>query len=148
MELVNELGTFCDRRGIRPSGREDEAAPTVARAETAAVLREAVESLVLLLSPFTPHLCEELWEGLGHTDGVTAAGWPALDEAAAREEEVEIPVQVNGKVRGHVTMPAGASEPEIQAAALAAPAIQPHLTGKQVLKVIVARGRLVSVVVK
>ena len=111
MELVNELYAFAERRGIRPTGREDESAPRRSiGAETAAVLREAVEALVLLMSPFTPHIGEELWERLGHTGGVVAAGWPAYDEAAAREDEIEIPVQVNGKVRGRVTVPADAGE--------------------------------------
>jgi leucyl-tRNA synthetase len=103
---------------------------------------------VLLISPFTPHLAEQLWEALGHSDGIVAAGWPECDEDAAREETIEIPVQVNGKVRGRVTVSAEAPESEIQAAALAAPQVQPYLEGKQVVKVIVARGRLVSVVVK
>ncbi len=148
MELVNDLYAFADRRGIRPSGHEGDPPAVVERPETAAVLREAVEALVLLISPFTPHMAEELWEALGHDGGVVAAGWPACDEAAAREESVEIPVQVNGKVRGRVVVPADATEADIQAAALASAQIQPHLQGRQVVKVIVARGRLVSVVVK
>ena len=74
-----------------------------------------------MLSPFTPHMCEELWERLGHAGGVVAAGWPAFDEAVGARGEIEIPVQVNGKVRGRVTVPAGATEQEIEAAALAAP---------------------------
>jgi leucyl-tRNA synthetase len=112
------------------------------------VLREAIEALVLMLSPFTPHMCEELWAGLGHPDGVVAAGWPASDEAAAREESIEIPVQVNGKLRGRVTVAADASDAEIEAAAIAAPAVSSYLAGKQIVKVIIARGRLVSIVVK
>jgi leucyl-tRNA synthetase len=148
MELVNELYAFAERRGIRPTGREDEPAPAIDRPETSAVLREAVEALVLMISPFTPHMAEELWEQLGHEGGVVGAGWPAFDEAAARLEVVEIPVQVNGKVRGRVTVAADASDAEIEAAALAAPALASHLAGRQVVKVIVARGRLVSVVAK
>jgi leucyl-tRNA synthetase len=148
MEMVNDLYAFAEKRGIRPTGREDEAAPVIARSETAAVLREAVEALVLMLSPFVPHMAEELWERMGHTHGVTAAGWPAWDEAAAREEAVEIPVQVNGKVRGRVTVAADASDGEIEAAALASPQIKQQLDGRQPAKVIVARGRLVSIVVK
>ena len=99
-----------------------------------------------MLSPFTPHLCEELWERLGHAEGVVAAGWPALDEAAAREEEIEIPVQVNGKVRARVTLPASATEDEMRGAALEA--VRGHLAGQDVVKVIVANGRLVSVAVR
>jgi leucyl-tRNA synthetase len=148
MEMVNALYAFCDLRGIHPTGREDEPAPRVDRPETAAVLRETVEALVCLLSPFTPHMCEELWERLGHTEGIVTAGWPVADDAAARADEVEIPVQVNGKVRDRVTVPADADDKAIEAAALSAPGIQPHLAGKQVVKVIVAKGKLVSVVVK
>jgi leucyl-tRNA synthetase len=148
MELVNELYAFAEAGGFRPTGRDDEPPATIARAESAAVVKEAVEALVLMLSPFAPHMCEELWEGLGRAGGVVAAGWPALDEAAAREEEIEIPVQVNGKVRAVVTVPADATEEAITAAAQAAPGVQSHLAGKQIAKVIVARGRLVSIVVK
>jgi leucyl-tRNA synthetase len=148
MEMVNDLYAFGEKRGIRPTGRDDEPPPAIARPETGAVLREAVDALVRLLAPFAPHMAEELWERLGHPDGVTAAGWPAWDEAAAKDEAVEIPVQVNGKVRGRVTVGAGASDAEIEAAALAAPQIKPQLDGRTIAKVIVARGRLVSIVVR
>jgi leucyl-tRNA synthetase len=136
MVLVNELTTFVNdpaRMALPGAGP---------------VLRESVEALVRLLSPFTPHLCEELWEQLGHTKGITAAGWPAYDEAAAREDEIEIPVQVNGKVRDRVTVAADAPDKVIETAALAAAGVQSHISGKEIVKVIVARGRLVSVVVK
>ncbi len=148
MELVNELYAFCELRGVRPLGVDDEAAAVVERPETAAVLRESIEALVLMLSPFTPHMCEELWAGLGHADGVVAAGWPGWDEDAARDESIEIPVQVNGKLRGRVTVAADASESDIEAAAVAAPAVATHLVGKQIVKVIIAKGKLVSIVVK
>jgi leucyl-tRNA synthetase len=148
MELVNELYGYAESRGVRPSGAPDEPPAVITDAATAAVLREAVEALLLLISPFAPHLAEELWEGLGHKEGVTKAGWPAFDEAAAREESIEIPVQVNGKVRGRVTVPAAASETDIETAAAAAPQIRSHLEGKTIVKTIVARGRLVSFVVK
>ena len=147
MELVNAMYAFCELRGIRPTGREDEAAATLDRRESAAVLRHAVESLVLMLSPFAPHMCEELWEALGHADGVVAAGWPTFDAAAAAEEEVEVPVQVNGKLRAVIRVAADAGEDQIRTVALAAPEIQSHIAGKHIAKVIVARGRLVSVVV-
>ena len=148
MELVNDLYAFAEKRGVRPMGRDDEPPAVVKRQETAAVLREAVEGLVLLVSPFTPHLSEELWERLGNTGGLAAAGWPEWDEAAAKEESVEIPVQVNGKVRGRVTVAADAADADIEAAALASAQGRPHLEGRQLVKVIVAKGRLVSVVVR
>jgi leucyl-tRNA synthetase len=147
MELVNELYAFCDARGLRP-GRDDEPAPAVDRPATAAVLGEAVQSLVLLLSPFAPHMAEELWERLGHEGGLAAATWPVADAAVARADEVEVPVQVNGKVRGRVVVSADAADADIERAALASPHVQPHLANRTVAKVIVARGRLVSIVVK
>jgi leucyl-tRNA synthetase len=146
MEMVNDLYAFAELRGVRPLGKDDEAPAVIDRAETAAVIREAVEALVLLISPFVPHMAEELWERLGHTEGVVAAGWPASDAEAAREESIEIPVQVNGKVRGRAVVPADAPDSDIQAAALEA--VRDNLAGREVVKVIVAKGRLVSVVVK
>jgi len=148
MELVNDLYGFTEARGLRPSARDEEAPPTVVRAATASVLLEALEALVRLLSPFTPHLAEELWERLGHADGVVASGWPEVDEEAARAEQMEIPVQVNGKVRARVMVAADADEAEIRAAALAAPPVQGYLDGAEVLKVVVANGRLVSIVIR
>jgi leucyl-tRNA synthetase len=103
---------------------------------------------VLMLAPFVPHLAEELWERLGRTGGVVAAGWPTFDPNVARAEEVEIPVQVNGKVRGRVIVAQDASDANIEVAARAAPQIQPHLRDGDVVKVIVARGRLVNIVVR
>lgn len=93
-------------------------------------------------------MAEELWEALGHADGIVAAGWPAADAAVAAEEAIEMPVQVNGKVRGRVIVPAGSPDDVVQAAALADPNVKAHTDGKTIVKVIVAAGRLVSVVVK
>jgi len=147
MELVNELYTFC--QGVRCfRGEDSDDVGAVDRIESIAVAKEAVEALVLMLSPFAPHMMEELWEMLDHPGGVVAAGWPAFDPEAAKADEVVIPVQVNGKLRGRVTLPATASETEIEKAALADPQVQAHTAGKTVVKVIVAKGKLVSVVVK
>ncbi len=146
MELVNELYAYAELRGVRPLGVDDEARASVDRPETAAVLRESVEALTLMLSPFTPHMCEELWAQMGHADGVVAAGWPMVDEDAAREESLEIPVQVNGKLRGRATVAPDATDAAIEQAALEA--VAAYLDGKTVIKVVVAKGRLVSVVVK
>jgi leucyl-tRNA synthetase len=111
-----------------------------------AVLREALETLVLLLNPFTPHVCEEMGRRLGFPDGLVRQAWPAADAAAAREDELELPVQVNGKVRARITVAREASEADVRAKALEA--AKGHLEGKQVQKVMVVPGRLVSVVAK
>jgi leucyl-tRNA synthetase len=111
-------------------------------------LREALDTLILLLNPFTPHVCEELWERLGHGGGLVRASWPVFDADAAREDTVELAVQVNGKVRGRIVVPQGASEGEVRAHALAEPRVAEHVMGKQMVKFVVVPGRLVSVVVK
>jgi leucyl-tRNA synthetase len=120
----------------------------VAEGPTRPVLQEAIETVVLLLSPFTPHVCEEMWERIGRRRFVVDRPWPVADAAVAREEAVELAVQVNGKVRGHVTVPAGTSEEEIKRRALEEPRVKEHLAGKAIVKTVVVPGRLVSVVVK
>jgi leucyl-tRNA synthetase len=149
MELVNELYAFCARPGCNLIGRESDVSQSIGTAErssTIAVLKESIEALVLLLSPFVPHMSEELWERLGHANGVVAAGWPAYDEAVARAEEVVIPVQVNGKVRARLTVAADTPEEQLRELALGDPQVSRHLEGKNVQKVVVVNGRLVSVV--
>jgi leucyl-tRNA synthetase len=149
MELVNELYAFCGRTECLRIGAQAEAARvgTVERATTVAVVKEAVEALVRMLSPFTPHIAEEMWEMLGHKGGVAAAGWPAFEEAVAKADAVVVPVQVNGKVRARLTVPADTSEERLRESALADPAVVKHLEGKTVKNVLVAPGgRLVSIV--
>ncbi len=149
MELVNELYAFCGRPDCSLIGRDvgsPEAVGTMVRPETIAVVKESVEALILMLSPFTPHMAEELWERLGHAGGVVAAGWPAYDENVARAEEIVVPVQVNGKVRGRITVPAGTSEEDLRERALADPQVKKYLEGKTIKKVVVVNGKLVSVV--
>jgi len=111
-------------------------------------LREALESLVLLLNPFTPHVCEEMWRRLGHTQGLVDQPWPGADESVAREEELELAVQVNGKVRGRITVGREAGDEEVRRRALAEPRIAEHLAGREIVKLFVVPGRLVSVVVR
>jgi leucyl-tRNA synthetase len=148
MELVNDLYAFSDQTGSGSPGQHTVSAVTTAeRVETLAVIREALEALVLMVSPFAPHSAEELWERLGHRGGLTAAGWPAFDPEAAKAEEIVVPVQVNGKLRGRITVSPDAGEDELRERALADPAVQAHVAGKTVRKVIVAKGKLVSVVV-
>jgi leucyl-tRNA synthetase len=110
------------------------------------VLREAIESLVLLLGPFAPHVAEELWMRLGRRFSVVDRPWPAADPAIAREDEVELAVQVNGKVRERILVPAGLVEDEVRTRALEA--VKHHLDGKRVVKVVVVPGRLVNVVIQ
>ncbi len=149
-ELVNEIYAFADRTGLAPQGRLPEQAPSADAlpAATRAVLAEAFESLVLMLSPFAPHMTEELWEALGHEAGVIAAGWPVADSAVAAAESIVVPVQVNGKVRGRVTVSPDVSDADLEAAALADQQVRNYTQGKSVVKVVIARGRLVSIVVK
>jgi leucyl-tRNA synthetase len=99
-----------------------------------------------MISPFAPHMAEELWERLGHAGGIVAAGWPTFDESVAKADEVVIPVQINGKVRARLTVAADSSEDRLRQIALSDPAVVKHLEGKTVRKVVVAGGRLVSIV--
>ncbi|HYT65231.1 MAG TPA: leucine--tRNA ligase [Vicinamibacterales bacterium] len=148
MELVNELYAFCGASRCLPIGEQPEQVGAIERPGTIAVLKEAIEALVRMISPFAPHMAEELWESLGHTNGVVAAGWPKYDDAVAKAEEVVVPVQVNGKIRGRLTIPAGTSEEQLRELALANPQVKLHLEGKQVKKlVVVSGGKLVSIVV-
>jgi leucyl-tRNA synthetase len=152
MELVNQLYAFSERTTTGAPGRrtdEDVAHVGVAeRKETICVVREAIDALVRLLSPFAPHTAEEIWERLGHETPLAAAVWPAYDAAVAKADAIVVPVQVNGKVRSRLTVSADTSEQELERLALADPAVQTHTTGKTVKKVVVARGRLVSLVVQ
>ncbi len=130
MELVNELYAFT---GERPESR--------------AAVREALDALTLMLAPFVPHTAEELWERLGHAGGLARAAWPSFDEAVAKADEVEVPVQINGKVRARITVAADLSEEALREHALADAGVQAHLQGRTIRKVIVGKGPLVSVVV-
>jgi leucyl-tRNA synthetase len=149
MELVNELYAFCARTECLRIGQQSDdvsSVGTMERIATVAVLKEAVEALVLMISPFTPHMAEELWERLGHAGGIVAAGWPAFNETVAKAEEVVIPVQINGKVRARLTVPAGTPDDRLRELALADPQVAKHLEGKTLRKIVVAGGRLVSIV--
>jgi leucyl-tRNA synthetase len=152
MELVNELYSFSEQTvtgsPARRADEDDGRAGAVERTEAICVVREALETLVRILSPFAPHMAEEMWEKLGHANTLASATWPAYDAGVAKAEEVVVPVQVNGRVRSRLTVPAEVSEQELERLALADPAVQTYTSGKTVKKVVVARGRLVSVVVQ
>jgi leucyl-tRNA synthetase len=130
MELVNEVTGFEPRDG---ADRE--------------VLKCAVENTLLLLAPFTPHIAEELWEATGNGPFIAGRQWPAWDEELAKEEEIELVIQVNGKLRGKLTVPFGLSDEEIKKRALDDGKTAEWISGKSIKKVIVVKGRLVNIVV-
>jgi len=132
MELVNAFYHYKD--GARPLNR--------------AVVSEGLEKLVLVLAPFAPHLAEELWHRLGKTDSVHLQPWPSFDPEVVRTEEVEIVVQVNGRVRDRLVMAADASEDEMKEAALALDRVRAVIGAGRVVRVIAVPGRLVNIVVK
>lgn len=134
MELTNELARIPPEEADRD--------PSVA-----AALQEAITAVVVLLSPFVPHVAEELWEALGGAPGMTRVPWPSYDPALLEQEELLIVIQVNGKKRGEITVPADASEDVIKAAAQANPNVQKFLEGKTIHKMILVPGRLLNVVV-
>jgi leucyl-tRNA synthetase len=110
--------------------------------------RECCETFVKCLAPFAPHFSEEVWHTvLGRDDSVHARPWPEYDAELVREDEIEIPVQVNGKLRGRITVPADAAADDVKERALADAKVKQHIAGKQVRKVIFAKGRLVNIVV-
>jgi len=147
MELVNELYAFSEGTAHGAPTRAEAPAGRVERAQTLAVLREAIDALVVMISPFAPHTAEELWQKLGHVGGLDKAAWPSFDANVAKAAEVVVPVQVNGKLRGRVTAPAGASDDQLRDLALADPAVRAHTDGKTIRKVVIGKGPLVSVVV-
>lgn len=112
------------------------------------VPRACVEPFVLLLSPFAPHIAEEMWQVLGHADTLAYETWPAFDASLAQDESVEIPVQVNGKVKAKVSVPAGADKDTTEAAAREDAKVAELISGKDLVKLIVVPGKLVNFVVK
>ncbi len=130
MELVNEITSF------EPKTEEDWMA-----------FKFSIEQVILLLSPFSPHIAEELWGATGNTPSVFDRKWPAWDEEAAKEETIELVVQVNGKVRAKMMMPAGTPDDEIKRMALEDKKIRESIGGKEIKKVIVVRGKLVNIVI-
>jgi len=147
MELANEIYSFSEGTAHGAPTRGEPPAGRVERPETIAALREAIDALVLMISPFAPHMAEELWHMLGHVGGLTTAQWPSFDAEVAKADQVEVPVQINGKVRARIVVPADASEDRLRELALADAIVQNHTTGKTIRKIVIAKGPLVSVVV-
>jgi len=148
MELVNAAYAFSEATAHGAPARGGPPLGHVERPQTIAVLREALDALVLMIAPFAPHMGEELWQRLGHADGLSKATWPSYDAEVARADEVVVPVQINGKVRARFTAPASASDDELRELALADSTVRNHTAGKEIRKVLVGKGPLVSVVVQ
>jgi leucyl-tRNA synthetase len=130
MELVNEMYAFG----------------SPARQQSASVMREAIDALIVMISPFAPHTAEELWEMTGHTGGLANATWPSFDEAVAKADQVVVPVQVNGKLRSRLTVAADMPESELRERALSDPAVRSHIDGKTIKSVVIVKGKLINVV--
>ncbi|MDE2088774.1 MAG: leucine--tRNA ligase [Gammaproteobacteria bacterium] len=130
MELLNAITRFED-----------------ASAQGRAVVQEGLEAVVRLLSPIVPHICRALWWTLGHREALIDAPWPEADANALERDRVELVVQVNGKLRGRVAVPAGSARGEIESAALADPNVQRFIEGRPVKKIIVVPDKLINVVV-
>jgi leucyl-tRNA synthetase len=134
MELVNGMYQFRDR--VSAVDRDP------------AVMREAVEKLLLLLAPFAPFLTEELWARLGHTESIHKEPWPEYDPELLVEDQVEIVVQINGRVRSRMTLPANISAAEMREAVLEQPRIRELVAGKEIQKIIPVPGKLVNIVIR
>jgi leucyl-tRNA synthetase len=124
MEFVN----FFTKQAIRP--------------------KSAMEQFALLLSPYAPHICEEVWALLGHDETLAYERWPQYDESLTKEDTIEIPVQINGKVRARITVPVDSGQDQMETAAKADPKVIELIEGKKIVKAVVVPGRLVNFVVK
>ncbi|TAL27617.1 MAG: leucine--tRNA ligase, partial [Nitrospirae bacterium] len=131
MEFVNELVSF------EPRSDDNEI-----------ILRNSIETLLLLLSPFSPHIAEELWDALGNKSSILEQRWPSWDEELTKEDEIELVIQVNGKVKAKLAIPAGLSEEDIKQKALEEPKIKEAAESKAIKKVFVVKGKLVNIVMQ
>ena len=132
MELVNEIYSQKDALKATPGGP--------------AVLSSSLSTVLTLLSPVAPHICEELWSHMGHKTPLAAMPWPGYEESALARDEIELVVQVNGKVRGRLTVPASADQNAVREFAMTHENVLRHLEGKSIKKLIVVPGKLVNVV--
>jgi leucyl-tRNA synthetase len=142
MELVNALYAYEEIVARTPSSAND------GITQDPALLADVQRNLILLMAPFAPYLAHELWEMIGEKGSLLRAPWPKYDAALAKEEEIEIPVQVNGKLRSRIVVPADAEEAQVMEQALADEKIKIAIAGKQIVKKIYVPGKLVNIVVK
>jgi leucyl-tRNA synthetase len=129
MELLNELARFSDQTHLGH-----------------ALVQETLEAIVLMLSPIVPHIAHRLWQALGHDTAVVDCAWPDVDERALERETIELVLQVNGKLRGHLQVPAGSDRTQVEQAALTNDKVRRFIEGKRVRKLVVVPGRLVNIV--
>lgn len=138
MELTNEIHTFD--QAVEKNG--------TATASDIEAAREAFEALIRMLTPFVPHIAEELWENFGHTEDLALSRWPEFNAELAREEEIEVAVQVNGKLRSRIFASPDATDDDLRGAAMSDEKVQAAIASKDVVKVVIIPRRLVNVVVK
>jgi leucyl-tRNA synthetase len=131
MELSNVISNYSDNK--KPNQ---------------AVLKEAINSMLLLLSPFCPHISEELWQLCGHKESIFLQKWPTYDPEALVQDEIEIVVQVSGKVRDRITVPVGISDDELRQLALKSDKIRQLTVDSKIVKIVVVRGKLVNIVIQ
>ena len=131
MELVNEMYKYKEGENINVG-----------------LLGKAVKDLILILSPFTPHICEEMWHHIGQTESVTEMSWPEFDPSALVKDEVEIVVQINGKLKDKLSVPNNMDKAELEKVAMDSEKVQALLEGKTVVKVVVVPNKLLNIVVK
>lgn len=134
---IMELNNAIDSMGVTADSADQQKA----------VYRSSLEATLILLSPFAPHICEELWQELGYSPSILDAEWPSADSRALERNVLEIVLQVNGKVRGRITVAAGIDQNELEKQVLAMEDIQRYIEGKTVRKVIVVPGKLVNIAV-
>jgi leucyl-tRNA synthetase len=146
MELVNEISGSGDIKIPSPLVGEGKGEGEK-KANQASVIKAALEALIILLSPFAPHICDELWLMLGNKGSVINIAWPQYNEDAIKAEEMLIVIQINGKVRGRVNLPANTSEEDIKKTALADTKTKEWISGKDIKKIIVVQNKLVNIVV-
>jgi leucyl-tRNA synthetase len=146
MELVNEMYAYEDSQKAHPGKPGLAGAPL--ESVPLSLVADAQRRLVLMLAPFAPYLSAELWEMLGETSDLLREGWPQYDPALTKEDEIEYAIQVNGKVRSRIVVAAEAGEEQVRVVALADEKVKAAIEGKEIVKVMVVKGRLVNIVVK
>lgn len=132
MELVNDMFTYKDELVKTENGK--------------VILSSAMATVITLLSPITPHICEEFWHDLGFSTSISAEEWPSYKEEALEKDVLTIVIQINGKLRGKIDVPASASKEDIEKTAKEEPNIQKHLEGLTIRKIIVIPQKLVNIV--